>query len=246
MSSLPLPLAVFFAGMISFVSPCVLPLVPGYISLISEAGVEELSSHGPVLTRKTVLHCAMFVAGFTAIFLSLGAIASELGQLVAAHIHFLSKIAGLIIIVFGLHASGLLPLRFLYRYKRIEHLPNTGKMTRSFLVGAAFGFGWTPCVGPVLATVLAFAASTENLKRGVALLALYSLGLALPFLLTALGIDRFLVVYRAMRGHLHAVEVLSGWIMVAAGVLIFTRHFAVLNAWMYRLPLFREIAEKFL
>jgi cytochrome c-type biogenesis protein len=244
--SLPLPLAAFVAGMVSFVTPCVLPLVPGYISLISGTKAEELGGPDARVTRPVLLQAGLFVLGFTVIFMALGAIASGIGQLVARHFHLLSKLAGAVIVLFGLHTTGLLPLRLLYRDTRVHTLPRSGAAGRSFVIGAAFGFGWTPCVGPILATILTFAASSASLQRGTALLALYSFGLGIPFLLTSLGVERFLVFYRSFRPHLHAIEVASGVVMIVVGVLIFTRHFALLNAWFDHVPLLHALAKRFL
>ena len=244
--SLPLPLAAFVAGMVSFLTPCVLPLVPGYISLISGTKVKELEQAETNVARSALLHATLFVFGFTTVFVCLGAIASGIGELVARHFDFLSKIAGAVVILFGLHTTGLLPIRLLYRDARVHALPRGGAASRCFLIGAAFAFGWTPCVGPILATILTFAASAASLQRGTALLALYSLGLAIPFLLTSLGVERFLVFYRRFRPHLHAIEIASGVVMIVVGVLIFTRRFTLLNAWVDRIPLFHALGERFL
>lgn len=241
-----LPIAAFTAGLISFLSPCVLPLVPGYISLISGAGVEELKQHDGKLMRSVLLNSALFILGFSAVFLSLGAVASTVGQLVRQHIALLSKIAGAVIVALGLHQTGLLPIRLLYADKRFHRMPAGAAGTRAFLVGSAFGFGWTPCVGPILAVILTLAAGESTVARGVSLLAVYALGLALPFLLTALSIEGFLAFYARFRRHLHTLEVISGLVMIAVGCLIFTGHFVVLNNWMNRISLFRWIAERYL
>jgi cytochrome c-type biogenesis protein len=233
---------------VSFASPCVLPLVPGYISLISGTKIEgmEGARAGARVPRSVIPHAALFVLGFTVVFMSLGAIASSIGQLVARHLDLLSKLAGVVIILFGLHATGLLPLRLLYRDLRAHALPPAGAGGRSFLIGAAFGFGWTPCVGPILATILTFAASTASLSRGTALLGMYSLGLAIPFIVTSMGVEGFLVFYRRFRSHMHGIEVAGGVVMIAVGALIFTRHFALLNAWFDRIPFLHALAERFL
>lgn len=244
--SLPLPLAAFVAGMVSFLTPCVLPLVPGYISLISGTKVKELEQAETNVARSALLHATLFVFGFTTVFVCLGAIASGIGELFARHFDLLSKIAGAVVILFGLHTTGLLPIRPLYRDARVHALPRGGAAGRCFLIGAAFAFGWTPCVGPILATILTFAASAASLQRGTALLALYSLGLAIPFLLTSLGVERFLVFYGRFRPHLRAIEIASGVVMIVVGVLIFTRRFTLLNAWVDRIPLFHALAERFL
>src|SRR5437879_4594579 len=190
-----LPIAAFTAGLISFLSPCVLPLVPGYISLISGAGLEELRQSDGRLTRAVVLNSILFILGFTAVFLALGAVATTVGQLVRQHIGVLSKIAGAVIIVLGLHQAGALPIRALYADKRFHGTPKGAAGTRAFLVGSAFGFGWTPCAGPILAVILTLAAAESTVGKGVWLLALYAMGLALPFLMTAFSINSFLAFY---------------------------------------------------
>src|ERR1700730_5742796 len=246
MSSLPLPFAAFLAGLISFLSPCVLPLVPGYVSLISGAGIEELKRQDARLRRSVMLNSLAFITGFSLVFIAFGAVASSIGQLVGRHVDVLSKIAGLIIVVFGLHLTGLAPIKALYSDKRLHGLSNGGPAARAFLMGFAFAFGWAPCAGPILAVVLTFAASEATIYKGVSLLAIYSLGLALPFLLTSLGIDRFLVFYARFRRHLQTLELASGTLLIVVGLLVFTRHFALINSWMNGIPMFRSMAEKFL
>jgi cytochrome c-type biogenesis protein len=246
MADLPLPMAAFLAGLISFLSPCVLPLVPGYVSLISGVGVDELRRPTAHVMRTVMVNAVLFVAGFSVVFIALGAIASEIGRLVGQHIAVLSQFAGVVIVVFGLHMIGLVPIRWLDKDRRFHHLGEGATATGSFLVGFSFGFGWTPCVGPIFGTILALSASEATVREGALLLAVYSLGLAVPFLITALAVDRFLVFYGRFRRHLHTLEVVSGGMLVAVGVLIFTRHFAAINALMNRVPFFRTIAERFL
>jgi cytochrome c-type biogenesis protein len=244
-STLPLPIAAFFAGLVSFLSPCVLPLVPGYVSLISGAGVEELKRPKARLFRALMLNSILFICGFTVVFVTLGAVASVVGQFAGHHIALLSKIAGVIIIVFGLHLTGLLPIKALYGDWRLHNVSGGSTAAGAFVVGFSFGFGWTPCIGPILGTVLALSASEATVQEGAALLAVYSLGLAVPFFLTSLCVDRFLLFYGKFRRHLHRVEVASGVLLIAVGALVFTRHFTLLNSWMNRIPLFRYIAERF-
>jgi cytochrome c-type biogenesis protein len=246
MHSLPLPIAAFIAGFISFLSPCVLPLVPGYVSIISGASVENLKHQSARLMRSVMLNSVFFILGFSIVFISLGAVASSFGQIVAQHFSFFSKIAGLLLIGFGVHMTGLLPFKFLYADKRVHGISGGHTPFRAFLVGFSFGFGWSPCVGPILTAILTFAAAEDTIRKGIALLAIYSLGLAIPFLLTSCAIDRFLVFYSRFRRHLHALEIISGAVMIAAGVLVFTRHFTMINSWMNQIPLFRHMSEKFL
>jgi len=187
-----------------------------------------------------------FVMGFSAVFLTLGAVATTVGQLVREYIGLLSKIAGVVIVLLGLFQSGLLPIRLLYSDKRFHGMAPGVIGVRSFLAGSAFGFGWTPCVGPILAVILTFAAAESTVAKGVGLLAVYAMGLALPFLLTAFFIDRFLAFYSRFRRHLHKLEVGNGIVMIAVGALIFTGHLSMLNNWLNKIPFFRWMAEKFL
>ena len=239
-----LPIAAFTSGLVSFLSPCVLPLVPGYISLISGSGVEELKQLDGKRMRAVALNSVLFIMGFSAVFLALGAVATTLGQLVREYIGLLSKIAGVVIVLLGLFQTGLLPSRLLYSDKRFHGMPPGVVGVRSFLAGSAFGFGWTPCVGPILAVILTFAAAESTVAKGVGLLAVYAMGLALPFLLTAFFIDRFLAFYSRFRRHLHKLEVGNGIVMIAVGALIFTGHLAMLNNWLNKIPFFRWMAEK--
>ncbi|HKV82649.1 MAG TPA: cytochrome c biogenesis protein CcdA [Candidatus Sulfotelmatobacter sp.] len=241
-----LPVAAFIAGLISFLSPCVLPLVPGYISLVSGAGIEELKERDGRLMGSVILNSVLFILGFTTTFLALGAVATAIGQLVREHIAVLSRIAGAVIVIFGLHQIGVFPIRWLYADKRFHGLPTGVAGARAFLVGSAFGFGWTPCVGPILAVILTFAAAESTVAKGVSLLAIYALGLAIPFLLTALSIEGFLSFYTRFRSHLHKLEIGSGVVMIAVGVLIFTGHLLLLNNWLNKVPFLRAMAERFL
>ena len=241
-----LPLAAFVAGLVSFLSPCVLPLVPGYISLISGAGVEELKHRDGRLMRVVALNSVLFILGFSVVFLALGAAASTVGHFVRQYIGLLSKIAAVVIVLLGLHQTGALPIRWLYSDKRFHGMPTGTAGVRSFLVGSAFGFGWTPCVGPILAVILTFAAVESTITKGVLLLAVYAMGLALPFLLTAFFIDGFLTFYARFRSHLHRLEVGSGIVMIAVGALIFSGHLAMVNNWLNKVAFFRWMAEKFL
>jgi len=246
MQSLPLPIAAFVAGLISFLSPCVLPLVPGYVSLISGTGVEELRNGDQRLMRTVMVNSLTFIIGFSIVFISLGAVATTLGQVTRQYYPILTRVAGIVIIIFGLHLTGILKINALYADKRLHSVQGGSTALGAFLVGFAFAFGWTPCIGPILATILAFAASQDTVMRGVMLLAIYSAGLAVPFLLTSIGIDRFLIFYTRFRRHLHAVEVASGGLLIVIGGLIFFSKFTLINIWMNKIPLFRMLAQKFL
>jgi len=232
MHNLPLPLAAFLAGVLSFLSPCVLPLVPGYVSLISGASVEQLQSPERRMLRTVMLHSLTFVMGFSVVFIALGAVATGVGQIVNQYHSILSKIAGIVVIIFGLHLTGLLKIKALYADKRLHEVKGGASALGSFAVGFAFAFGWTPCIGPILATILVFAGAQGTVLKGVVLLAVYSLGLAVPFLLTSLGVDRFLAFYGRFRRHLHTVEVLSGVLLIAVGVLIFLNNLRLLSGYL--------------
>jgi cytochrome c-type biogenesis protein len=231
MSSVPISTA-FIAGILSFLSPCVLPLVPGYISLISGTSMEQLSTGQGRSLRTVMTNSLMFILGFSLVFIVLGAVATGLGQATRQFYPLLTRIAGAIIIVFGLHLTGIWKIKALYADKRLHEVKGSSSPIGSFVVGFAFAFGWTPCIGPILATILALAASEDTVRKGILLLAVYSAGLAVPFLLTSLGIDRFLAFYARFRRHLHAVEVASGVLLIVIGTLILTRHFTVLSGYL--------------
>jgi cytochrome c-type biogenesis protein len=262
-------LGAFLAGLVSFLSPCVLPLVPGYISMLSGVGVEQLRQGQQ--PRGLFASSLAFVIGFSVVFISFGASASAVGAFLQQHRSLLAPIAGALILLFGLHLLGVLikltvrtglilgavlailgviallrggPLvaglgyihlfslsligffgpamtRWLNRDVRLRTQTTQPGIWSGFLLGFAFAFGWTPCIGPILTTVLALAAASDTIARGVLLLAVYSAGLAVPFLLTALGIGQFLRFYQRFRKHLHAVEVFSGALLLFVGGLIF-------------------------
>jgi len=227
-STLPLPIAAFVAGLFSFLSPCVLPLVPGYVSLISGVGIEELKSQETRLLRKVMLNSAAFIVGFSTVFITLGAISTEIGQVMARYKSVLAQVAGVVIILFGLHLTGILRINALYSDKRLHNMKGGSTVGGAFLIGFAFAFGWTPCVGPILSVILGFAAAQDSVAKGVLLLTIYSMGLAVPFLLTSLGIGRFLKFYSRFRSHMHALEVASGGLLIALGILLVFGRFTLL------------------
>jgi cytochrome c-type biogenesis protein len=232
MHALPLPLAAFLAGVLSFLSPCVLPLVPGYVSLISGSSIEALQGEEQRMLKRVMLSSLMFVLGFSLVFISLGAVATTLGQITHQYHQILTWAAGLVIIAFGLHLTGIWKIKALYADKRLHEVKGGSSMWGAFVVGFAFAFGWTPCIGPILATILTFAAAEDTVWKGTFLLAVYSAGLAVPFLITSLGIDRFLRFYGRFRRHLHAMEVASGALLIAVGLLVLTRHFTMLSGYL--------------
>ncbi|MGA9979476.1 MAG: cytochrome c biogenesis protein CcdA [Candidatus Sulfotelmatobacter sp.] len=231
MSNLPLPIAAFLAGLISFLSPCVLPLVPGYLSLISGAGVEELKSPQGHLMRRVMVNSVGFILGFSVVFIALGAAATEIGQVLGIYKHTLARVAGVIIILFGLHLTGIFKIKALYMDARLHSLKGSNTPIGAFVIGFAFAFGWTPCLGPILTAILTIAGEQDTLVKGILLLAVYSLGLAVPFLLTSLLMERFLKFYSRFRSHMHALEVASGGLLIALGVLLVIGRFTLISNW---------------
>jgi cytochrome c-type biogenesis protein len=268
----------FLAGLVSFLSPCVLPLVPGYLSMLSGIGVEQLRQGEQ--PRSSLLGSSLaFVGGFSVVFIAFGASASAVGQFLVRNRNLLAPVAGALIVLFGLHLVGLLakisiragiivgvvlaalgglllaqpgllgkffgavqilavsmifflgPLltRWLNRDVHFRNLGGQPGPWSGFLMGFAFAFGWTPCIGPILAAVLALAATSDTILRGVFLLAIYSAGLAIPFVLTALGLSRFLRFYQRFRKYLHAVEVSSGVLLLLVGGLVFANRLTWLS-----------------
>jgi cytochrome c-type biogenesis protein len=232
MSSLPLPIAAFLAGLISFLSPCVLPLVPGYVSLISGAGVEELKSPESRLMRRVMVNSIGFILGFSIVFVVLGAAASEIGQVLGLYKHTLARIAGVVIILFGLHLTGIFKIKALYTDARLHGVKGSSTPLGAFVIGFAFAFGWTPCLGPILAAILTIAGEQDTLVKGILLLAVYSLGLAVPFLLTSLLMERFLKFYSRFRSHMHALEVASGALLIGLGILLVIGRFTLISNWL--------------
>ncbi len=232
MTSLPLPIAAFLAGLVSFLSPCVLPLVPGYVSLISGVGVEELKARESRLLSKLMLNSISFIFGFSMVFIMLGAISTEVGQLMARYKSVLAQVAGVVIILFGLHLTGIFRINALYADKRLHSVKGGSTMGGAFLIGFAFAFGWTPCVGPILAVILGFAAAQDSVMKGVVLLAIYSMGLAIPFLLTAFLLEQFLKFYGRFKTFMHGVEVFSGAVLIALGVLLVFGRFTILSNYL--------------
>ncbi|MBI4484199.1 MAG: cytochrome c biogenesis protein CcdA [Acidobacteria bacterium] len=222
--------AAFLAGVISFLSPCVLPLVPGYISMMTGCSLEQLKegdAHARILPN-----AGLFVVGFSLVFIALGASATWAGQLLATRMSLLSKVAGVVIVAFGLHLMGVFRIGLLYRDKRFHSTGAARGPAGSLLLGSAFAFGWTPCIGPILAGILAYAATQETVYQGMFLLAVYSAGLGVPFLLTGFGVDRFLRFYRSFTSYFKAVEVASGVLLIVIGVLIFTNNFTRLASYL--------------
>jgi cytochrome c-type biogenesis protein len=220
------------AGLLSFLSPCVLPLVPSYLSFVTGMSLEEIEETGD---RAHVLtHAILFVTGFTVVFTLLGASASFLGRFAHAYEGWIARIGGVLIIVLGLHLLGVFRITALMRERRVHLSDKPAGHVGTLVVGAAFGAGWTPCIGPVLGAILTLAGTRESLWAGTGLLLAYSAGLAIPFVLAALALDWFLAAFRRFRGWIPWMERASGALLVALGLLLVTGSFTVLTTWLTR------------
>ena len=234
------------AGLLSFLSPCVLPLVPAYLSYISGVSVNELRQQDEAASgvrRRALLQALWFIAGFSLVFIALGASATLLGQWMLEHMQVLGKVAGAIIVLFGLHYTGIIRIPLLMMDARFDAGGVDAKHgVGALLLGAAFAFGWTPCIGPILGAILAVAGAQAEMMRGIALLAIYSLGLAIPFLLAALATDAFLRWSQGFKRHLVVVERVSGVLLMLVGILIFLGSFSIISAWLIKwFPMLADI-----
>ena len=225
--------AAFAAGMLSFLSPCVLPLVPPYLVYMTGTSLERLvdAEPEPRVCREAVVMALLFVLGFSTVFVALGASASAVGALLHAYSYVLGKIAGVVIIIMGLHFLGLTPIAWLMREKRVQVAKPVG-IWGAYLMGLAFAFGWTPCIGPVLGTILAIAGSEGSVGEGAGLLAVYSLGLGIPFIAAALAVEPFAAFLARFRAHLGTVEKVMGGLLVVAGVAFFSGWITDLGSWL--------------
>jgi len=221
----------FLAGLASFLSPCILPLVPIYLIQLAGHSVYQSAqeNHDSRARLTTFFHAALFVLGFTLAFLSLGATASALGSFLRSYQFLLREIGGVILVIFGLHLTGIFRIPFLYWQKRFDFRPGRPSYPASLLIGIIFAIGWTPCVGLILGPILTLAANSATLREGVLLLLFYSLGLGVPFLLLGLGLDRVSRLLTWLKPHLGKIEIVTGLVMIAAGVLIFFDMLPILN-----------------
>ena len=227
-------LAAFAAGFLSFVSPCVLPLIPGYISFVSGVSVEEMRGDAtPATSRLQVFLTSLaFVIGFSLVFVALGASATAIGKFLFARLPLFSKIAGVILVIFGLHTMGVFRIAFLESEKRVHQQRKPAGPLGAMLVGVAFAFGWTPCIGPILGGILAIAGSKNSVTEGVTLLGVYSLGLGIPFLITSLAINQFFGAAKKIRRYYHAIELASGALLIVIGVLIMTGQLTIITRYL--------------
>jgi cytochrome c-type biogenesis protein len=226
-------LAALIAGLVSFLSPCVLPLVPPYLIFLAGTSLERFADQEPEprVRRETVLAAALFVAGFATVFVALGASASVIGSLIRAYSEPLSIVAGVIIVVMGLHFLGLTPIAWLHHQKRLDVAKPVG-LWGAYVIGLAFAFGWTPCIGPILAAILAVAASEQTVARGALLLAVYSLGLGIPFLVAAFAIEPFAAFLARFKKYLRRVEQAMGALLVLTGIAFLTGGISQLSIWL--------------
>lgn len=222
----------FTAGLLSFLSPCVLPLVPSYITFITGLSIDDVQS--TAARRTALVHGLLFTLGFSLIFIALGAIASSLGQVMAANRGWISQLGGAVIIVFGLYLLGVLQVGFLARERRLHLAHKPVGYAGTVFVGVAFGAGWTPCIGPILGSILMYASGQESLGRGVVLLTAYSLGLAVPFVLSAIAVDRFMAFFRRVRRQMSWLSKATGLVMIVIGLLMVTNRFTIMAAYLTR------------
>jgi cytochrome c-type biogenesis protein len=225
--------AALIAGMLSFLSPCVLPLVPPYLVYLTGTSLERLADaeQEPRVRRETIMAALLFVLGFSTVFVALGASASAIGALLRAYSSELAIIAGLAVIAMGLHFLGLAPISVLMREKRVEVAKPVG-LWGAYLMGLAFALGWTPCIGPILAAILAVAASEETVVKGAGMLAVYSLGLGVPFLIAALAVEPFAAFLARFRAHLGLVEKTMGGLLVLTGIAFLTGAVTQASFWL--------------
>ena len=232
------------AGIVSFLSPCVLPLVPAYLCFVAGTSLDQVLEDGAVkrsMGRPVAVAAFAFVLGFSTVFVLMGASASAINRLVLEYIDIVAKVAGAVIVLFGLHFMGLLRIPLLYREVRFNPAAGPSGLIGAYVIGLAFAFGWTPCVGPILATILTIAAGRDSLGYGVSLLAVYALGLGIPFMIAALCLNPFMNFLRRFRRHVRKVEVATGALLALTGILIFTNTLSTFG--FYLLEVFPVLGE---
>ncbi|MCX7793273.1 MAG: cytochrome c biogenesis protein CcdA [Thermodesulfovibrionales bacterium] len=233
MKDVSLPLA-FLAGVVSFLSPCVLPLIPSYISYITGLSFKDLteSPERARIRKVTLVNSLAFVAGFTVVFVLLGASSTTIGRLFFQYRDVLSVAGGILIIIFGLFVAGILNLNFLMRERRFELKDRPAGLFGSFFIGMTFGAGWTPCIGPVLGSILIYASTKDSVLYGMGLLGVYSIGLGLPFVISALAINIFLSYIKKIQRYMRYVMLLSGLILIAFGIMLITGSLGLISQYM--------------
>ncbi len=226
----------FIAGLLSFLSPCVLPLIPSFITYITGLSFADLQAEHPThkVREQTIIHTLLFIAGFTVVFVLLGASATFVGGFLQEHMNMIRRVGGILIVVFGIHVSGLVPIHLLLGEKRVTLHRKPAGFLGSFLVGLAFAAGWTPCIGPILASILMVAATEETVYKGIALLLVYSLGLAIPFFLASLAMHQFMVFFNRFKKHIRIMEVITGVFLVVVGIMIFSNSLSVVQRYFMR------------
>lgn len=226
----------FSAGFISFLSPCILPLIPSYFVFITGISIEELSLEESLrrVQKKVIANSLMFILGFSIIFIILGASATFFGKFLARNIRWFEIIGGVIVILFGIHFTGIFRLRFLDKEKKVHLKRKPLGYWGTFVVGLAFGAGWTPCVGPILGSILTLAATTQNILKGIILLAFYSIGIGIPFFLSGLVIHKFFEYFQAVRKYFKIITAAGGILLIILGILLISGYFSSMSSYLVR------------
>lgn len=222
-------LLAFSAGLLSFLSPCVLPLIPAYVSYLTGSSIEDLNDGRTKLI--TLYKSLGFVLGFSIVFIFMGASITSIGKLLITHQVIFRKLGGLLIVLFGLHTTGVFRIKLFYHEKRVLSFDKIQGKFSPIIMGIAFAAGWTPCIGPILSSILIYATSMETVNKGILLLIMYSLGLAVPFILTALAIGNFSKQFRKFSKYLPVVSILSGILMIIMGIIVFVNKMSMLSSY---------------
>lgn len=224
----------FIAGLLSFLSPCVLPLIPSYITYITGISFADLQAEHPthIIRQKSIFHSLCFISGFTVVFVLLGASATYLGSFLHENATAIRKVGGVLLVFLGIHVTGILHVNFLLGEKRVSIKHKPAGYAGSFLVGITFAAGWTPCIGPILAAILAVAATEESVYQGIFLLLLYSMGLGVPFFVSALAMHKFLLVFNRFKKYIPVFEIITGVFLMVIGVLIYTNWLSRLSGYV--------------
>ena len=225
-------ISALIAGLLSFLSPCVLPLIPSYITYITGLSFADLQAEHPThkVRKQTIIHSLLFISGFTCVFVLLGASATLVGGFMQEHMILIRRVGGVLIVLFGIHLTGLVPIQLLLGEKRMTIHNKPAGYAGSFFVGVAFSAGWTPCIGPILASILMVAATEETLLHGIILLLAYSMGLAIPFFLSALAMHRFLVTFNRFKKYIRLFEIATGLFLIVIGIMVYGNFLTKLSA----------------